>query len=105
MPQHTFLAKIFILRKMQVSFVYHICLGPFNLGASLQVSSVLTGLHQPQHLVPNKSRAKNDPAFIIFTRPVEFALHVALGHDGNIVRTLDVLSTISQSRKNSFTVL
>ena len=34
--KRSFLAKIFILRKMQVSFVYHICLGLLNCGALLQ---------------------------------------------------------------------
>ena len=38
--KYNFLAMIFILTKMQVSFVYHICFGLLNIGALLQKDAI-----------------------------------------------------------------
>ena len=76
-----------------------------NQGEYDSQSSPLDIKHTICRVEKNKRQGEKDPAFGSSTKPVEFALYVVLGHDGNIVRALNVLSIIGQSRKNSFTTL
>jgi hypothetical protein len=46
---------------MQVSFVYHNCLGPFNFGALLQISILFVLRGQPQDM-DKKKQGRRDPA-------------------------------------------
>ena len=56
------LANIFILRKTQLSSVYHNYSGPLPIIALLQVSTLWINLEQPQY-IDKKGGASADSAF------------------------------------------
>jgi hypothetical protein len=61
---HSYLANIFILTKMQVSSVYHNHSRLLNFGASLQLLKLLAEQVRPQHVDMKKAEPFLTPPFM-----------------------------------------